>query len=246
MATGVKHIGILAHSAEGSALCYLTACHQGARQLGEHMHPDITLSIIPMGISMPAWRQFDLPAIWATLNATAERLLAAGCDFFICPDNTAHLAFEAVDDPLPLPGLHIAEVVVDHAAKQGHQKIGLLGTKWTMEGTVYRNAAARRGQELYAPAPEDMAFVDRVIFDELCNGLFRDQTREEYLRIISGFADQGCTSVILGCTEIPLLLTPDISPVPLLDSTRLLAAAAIEVAIGSGPIPSWRGGPITG
>lgn len=240
----MKHIGILAHSSEGSALCYLTICHEGARRLGPHLHPDITMSFTAMGASMGAWESGDLGQIRATLAHTVVRLKAAGADFFVCPDNTAHIALEADGEPLALPGLHIAEIVADEAMARGYRSVGLLGTAWTMDGPVYRTAFARRGLGLQVPQADDRALVHRVIFDQLCNGIFDDGARNEYARIIGQLRDSGCDAVILGCTEIPLLVTPGVSPLPTLDSTRLLAVAAVEAAIGERHQPDWRGGPV--
>lgn len=240
----MKHIGILAHSAEGSALCYLTACHEGGLKLGTYNHPEITLSILPMGPVLPAWERLDLAEINRTLARSAGRLAAAGCDFFVCPDNTAHIAFEMPGLQLPLPGLHIAEVVAGTAAGRGHRRIGLLGTRWTMEGPVYPAAFARHGLEQRVPDARDRATVDRIILSELCRGVFRDDSRAEYLRIIEGLKAEGCDAVALCCTEIPLLVSPEQSPLPVLDSTRLLGLAAVEVALGERPMPAWRGGPL--
>ncbi len=240
----MKHIGILAHSAEGSALCYLALCHEGSRRMGPHMHPDITLDVIAMAESMAAWERHDFETIREIFLKTAHRLAAAGCDFFICPDNTAHIALGAPGEPLPLPGLHIAELVAEKAAAEGYKKIGVLGTKWTMEGPIYRDAFSRIGRDWSIPQSEDMAFIDHLIFEELCNGIIREESRVECLRIISQFAEDGCDAVVLGCTEIPLLVTPEISPLPTLNSTRLLAVAAIDAALGDRETPSWRGGPI--
>src|SRR5688572_29347666 len=198
----MKHIGILAHSAEGSALCYLAACHEGSRRLGTHNHPDITLSVVAMAESLDAWERLDLPPIRATLAETASRLKAAGADFWICPDNTAHIAFESPGEALPLPGLHIAEIVADTAMAKGYEKIGVLGTKWTMDGPVYRGAFSRRGLGFEIPEPAERDLVNRVIFDELCCGVFTDASRAAYVRIIDGLKARGCDAVVLGCTEI--------------------------------------------
>jgi len=240
----MKHIGILAHSAEGSALCYLTACHEGARRLGAHQHPEITLSILPMGETLGPWEAGDLPFVRNFLSGTASRLVGAKADFFVCPDNTAHIALEADGPPLPLPGLHIAEVVAHRAAASGWNRVGVLGTKWSMDGPVYRAAFARRGIDYVIPEPDDRALIQQVIFDELCRGLFTDASRAAFVRIIADLKSQDCQAVVLGCTEIPLLITSDVSPLPTLDSTRLLATAAVEVAVGERPIPTWRGGPV--
>lgn len=237
------HIGILAHSADGAALCFLETVREAARHLGPHEHPEITLSILPMAPTLPQYERGDLAAVRAHLAHSAGRLASAGCDFFVCPDNTAHIALELRGEPLPLPGLHIAQIVAERARADGRRRVGLLGTRWTMEGPVYPAAFARCGLEMTTPTPGDRAIVDDVIFRELCRGILTDASRAEYLRIIDELKARGCDAVALSCTEIPLLVTPEISPLPTLDSTRLLARAAVAAAL-SAHHPAWRGGPV--
>jgi len=239
----MRHIGVLAHSADGAALCFLEMVREAGRRLGAHQHPEITLSILPMGPVLEAYERNDLPAVRAHLARTARRLADAGCDFFVCPDNTAHIALELPREPLPLPGLHIAEVVAERARAEGYTRVGLLGTRWTMEGPVYPAAFARHGIALRTPEPADRALVDEVIFGELTQGRLLDASRAEYVRIIDGLKRAGCDAVALSCTEIPLLITPEVSPLPTLDSTRLLAWAAVAVALGE-RMPEWRGGAV--
>lgn len=239
----MKHLGILAHSTEGAALCFLAFCQEGFAALGEHDHPDVTLDCIAMARSMRAWDEADHVSIRNTLSESVRRLAAAGADFFVCPDNTAHMALELPGDDLPLPGLHIAEVVAEQAARDGRARIGILGTRYLMEGPVYRQALARRGLMAEVPDADDRQVINRIIFDELVNGVFSDASRQTYVAIIERFASRGCDAVGLVCTEIPLLITPDVSPLPTLDSTRLLARAAFEVAAGHRDLPTWRGGP---
>ena len=238
----MKHVGILAHSADGSALCYLEMCREGARRRGAHEHPEITLTIQAMGRTLDDYARGDLAAVRRYLANSARRLADAGCDFFVCPDNTAHLALEAPGDPLPLPGLHIAAIVAQHARQEGRRKVGLLGTRWTMEGSVYPGAFAEAGLALETPPAADRQIVHDVIFDELTRGVLRDESRRTYVRIIEDLERSGCDAVALSCTEIPLLITPEVSPLPTLDSTRLLARAAVAVALGEEPMPVWRGG----
>jgi aspartate racemase len=241
----VKHVGILAHSFEGATLCYRTICLEGVRRLGAHMHPEITMTGVGMHHMMDAWERGDLPVLRTMFAADLRKLTAAGADFFICPDNTAHIALESPGDPFPLRGLHIGEVVADQAQRDGRRKVGVLGTNWTMTGPVYPGALGRRGIGWEIPDEQDRATIHDIIFGELCLGLFTDESRAAYVRIIDKLAARGCDSVALVCTEIPLLITPYVSPLPTLDSTRLLASAAVEVALGDRALPNWSGGPVT-
>jgi aspartate racemase len=242
----VKHLGIVAHSAEGAALCFRTFCQEGFARLGAHDHPDVSLDCIALARSMPAWDAGDYEKVRSTLSVSIERLARAGAEFFVCPDNTAHMALEAPGQSLALPGLHIAEVVADTAARAGHGRVGILGTRYLMEGPVYPQAFASRGIAFELPDPADRQLINTNIFEELVNGVFSERSRREYLRIIGGLANRGCDAVALACTEIPLLVTPEVSPLPTLDSTRLLARAAFEVAVDHRAVPAWRGGPVRG
>jgi aspartate racemase len=229
---------------EGAALCFRALSHEGFSRLGPHQHPDVTLDCIALARSMPAWDAGDHASIRATLATSVRRLAAAGADFFVCPDNTAHMALELAGEELALPGLHIAEVVAEQAARDGRRRVGVLGTRFTMDGPLYAEALGARGIGAEVPDGDDRAMVDRVIFDELVNGLLTDDSRAEYVRVIGRLAARGCDAVALVCTEIPLLVGPGVSPLPTLDSTRLLARAAFDLATGQEPLPDWRGGPV--
>ena len=241
----MKHIGILSHSFEGATLCYRTMCLEGVMRLGPHQHPEITLTGVAMHHMLDAWERGDNPALRAMFMEDAEKLAATGCDFFVCPDNTAHIALESPGEPFPIPALHIGEVVADQAKREGRAKIGILGTNYTMTGPVYPGAFGRRDIGWAVPDEADRQIVNDIIFGELCLGVFTEESRVAYVRIINKLADKDCDSVALVCTEIPLLITPDVSPLPTLDSTRLLAAAAVEVALDERSMPVWRGGPIS-
>lgn len=240
----MRHLGILAHSAEGAAFCFRAFCQEGFDELGPHDHPDVTLDCIALARSMPAWDAGDRAAIRATLSVSVRRLARAGADFFACPDNTAHMALEQPGEELALPGLHIAEVVADQAVRDGRARVGVLGTNYTMEGPVYPRALAARGIAAEVPEAGDRHIVHKIIFEELVNGVFTASSLREYARVIGRLAARGCDAVALVCTEIPLLVPPGASPLPTLDSTRLLARAAFEVAAGRRALPTWRGGPI--
>jgi aspartate racemase len=208
------------------------------------VYPDLTLDYIAFGPMMPAWEAGDYDSIRATLSVSADRLARAGAEFFICPDNTAHLALERPGPDLALPGLHIAEVVAEQAARDGRTRVGVLGTRYTMDSTLYPRALAARGTASEVPGEADRQLLNEIIFDELVNGVFAEQSRQEYVRVIADLAERGCDAVALVCTEIPLLVTPADSPLPILDSTRLLARAGLAVGVGDRPLPAWRGGPV--
>jgi aspartate racemase len=240
----MRHAGILAHSAEGASLCFLTFCQAGFSELGPHRHPDVSLDCIAMGQSMSAWESGDHATIRAILAESVRRLEGAGAEFFACPDNTAHIAMETPGEPFTLPGLHIAEVVADQAARDGRRRIGILGTRFTMDGPVYPRALDARGIDHAVPDADDRALVDRIIFEELVNGVFTAAARQAYVDVIDKLRASGCDAVALVCTEIPILVPPDASPLPTLDSTRLLARAAFDVAADRRAVPTWRGGPV--
>src|SRR6185369_2338744 len=208
------------------------------------LHPEITLTCTAMAHSLDAWERSDHAELRAMFRIDAEKLAAAGADFFVCPDNSAHIALESPGEPFPIPALHIAEVVAGQAEQEGRRKVGILGTNWTMTGPVYPGALGRRGIAWAVPGAADRKIVHDIIMDELCLGTFSDESRAAYVAIIAKLAAEGCDCVALVCTEIPLLITSDASPLPILDSTRLLARAAVDVAVGHRPLPEWRGGAV--
>jgi aspartate racemase len=239
----MKHLGILAHSMEGAALCLRSFCLEGWDRMGAYQHPDVSLDCIALAHSMPAWDEGNYLSIRDTLATSVRRLAGAGADFFVCPDNTAHLALEQPGEDLARPGLHIAEVVADQAARDGRTRVAVLGTSYTMDGPVYPRAFGARGIATELPDSGDRRVLNRIIFDELVHAVFTDRSRQEYVRIIGRLADRGCDAAALACTEIPMLVAPEDSPLPTLDSTRLLAHAAFDVAVGKEAMPTWRGGP---
>jgi aspartate racemase len=240
----MKHLGILAHSAEGAALCFRAFCQEGFGELGPHDHPDVTMDCIALARSMAAWDDGDYTSIRAVLSESVRRLAAAGADFFVCPDNTAHMALGEPGEDLAIPGLHIAEVVAERAVGDGRVRVGVLGTRYLIDGPLYPTAFAARGIAAELPDRSDRDVINKIIFTELVNGVLTTSSRQEYVRVIEQLEARGCDAVALVCTEIPLLITPETSPLPTLDSTRLLARAAFEVAVGRRALPTWRGGSI--
>ena len=237
----MKKIGIVAHSAEGGALCFITACREGQNLLGPHMYPEIVVSAIPMALSMGAWESEDYQAVGKLLKRGVDVVAGAGADFFICPDNTAHIALEHVADSLPIPGLHIADVVCSEIQKCRWRNAGLLGTRWTMTGPVYASALERRGLGRVIPTERRRDQINRAIFDELCQAKFLPATTDMFVEAIRELRAEGADCVILGCTEIPLIIDSANSPLPILDSTRLLARHAVQLAASDAPLRSQGG-----
>lgn len=227
----MKHIGIVACSAEGAALCYQTICREALGVLPKNDHPRITLDSIAMARWLPAFDAADYAGVARFMLESVRVLAAAGADFAICPDNSAHLAWEHVQRETPIPWLHIAGVVGEEAARRGFRRVGVLGTRYTMAGPVYRDALGALRVETMVPDAADFAAVDRIIFAELVDGVFSDGSRQVYNGVIGRLAQRGCDAVALACTEIPLLVRADESPLPTLDSTRLLAGAALRMAL---------------
>lgn len=226
------HIGIVACSTEGAALCYRTISLEGGRLIGRHDHPEVSLHSFSLAEYMKSIDAGDWAGVAKLMLGSAEKLAKAGADFLICPDNTIHQAFDLVEHRSPRPWLHIAREVGAEAKRRGYRRrLAVLGTKYLMEGPVYREALKAAGIEHRVPNAEQRQRINQIIFDELVNGQFLPRSLAYYVEVIRGLKDEGCDAVVLGCTEIPLLVTEKDSPLPILDSTRLLAQAAVRKAV---------------
>jgi aspartate racemase len=226
-----QHIGIVAGSAEGAALCYRTICLEAPAIMGEHNHPEITMNSIPMAEHMPHIRANDWEALAETLAASARKVAQAGADFAICPDNTYHQAFKYLIPQSPIPWIHIAGAVAEEAHRLGYVRLGILGTKYLMEGDVYPEALEEFRIESKIPDEVDREKINGIIFNELVKGVFPEASRLYFNEVAGKLKERGCDAVVLGCTEIPLIVRPDDTPLPTLDSTRLLARAALRRAL---------------
>jgi aspartate racemase len=219
-----QHIGIVACSAEGASLCYRTICLEGARLLGPHGHPEVTMHTPSLAGYVHCLDRGDWQGVGELMLASAQKLARIGADFLICPDNTIHQALPLIASRSPLPWLHIADSVAAEAKARGFRRLGLLGTRWLVTGDVYPAGYVR-------PEAGERAEISRIIMDELVCGVFRPEAVAYHQRVISRMKDAGCDAVVLGCTEIPLIINDGNSPLPTLDSTRLLARAALRRAV---------------
>jgi len=227
------HIGIVGCSAEGASLCYRTICAEGAQLLGAHAHPEISMHTPSLADYMRHIEEDDWQGVGDLMLASAAKLAACGADFLICPDNTIHQAFDYVQPRSPLPWLHIAEVVADEAARRSCKRLGLTGTRWLVESDVYPAKLAARGLAYLRPGEEEREEMNRIIMDELVYGVCKPEDVAYFQQVIAHMKDEGCDAVVLGCTEIPIIISDANSALPTLDSTRLLARAALRRATGA-------------
>ena len=227
----VQHIGIAACSAEGAALCYRTVCSEGAQSLGRHDHPEVSMHTHSLARYMKCVDRGDWVGVGDLMLSSAHKLASIGADFLICPDNTIHQALAYVEPRSPLPWLNIAAVVADHAVERGFRRLGLTGTRTLVDSDVYPEQLTHRGLEYVRANASEREAINRIIFDELVNGIFTPAAADCFQGVIERMKSEGCDSVVLGCTEIPLIMNDTNSPLPTLDSTRLLARAALRRAV---------------
>lgn len=227
----MQHIGIVACSAEGAALCYRTICTEGGRLLGAHAHPEVSMHSLSLGEYMARIYDGDWDGVAEMMLDSAGKLARIGADFLICPDNTVHQALPRLMSRSPLPWLHIAEVVAAEAAARNYQRVGVSGTRWLVASDIYPEKLAAKGIACVRPSDAERDEISRIIMDELVYGDFRPSSVAYFQQVFGKMKANGCDAVILGCTEIPLIMNDANSPLPTLDSTRLLASAALHRAL---------------
>jgi aspartate racemase len=233
-----QHIGIVACSAEGAALCYRTICIEGAQLLGPHDHPEVSMHTHSLAEYMKCIYRDDWQGVGDLMLSSANKLTKIGADFLICPDNTIHQALAYVEPRSPLRWLHIAEVVAAEAQERGFGRIGLTGTRYLVDSDVYPEKLVARGLEYIRPDQAERVEINRIIMDELVYGVFRPEAVTYFQRVIARMKEEGCDAVVLGCTEVPLIMSDSNSPLPTLDSTRLLARAALRRAVQGAAAPA--------
>ena len=173
----------------------------------------------------------DWRGVGELMLASADKLAGIGADFLICPDNTIHQALPDIEARSPRPWLHIADVVAAAAVARGFRRLGLIGTRWLVESEVYPEKLTARGLGYVRPDDEERAEINRIIMDELVHGVFKPEAIAYHQQVMARMKDAGCDAVVLGCTETPLIMNDSNAPLPTLDSTRLLARAALRRAV---------------
>ncbi len=227
----VQHIGIVGCSAEGAALCYRTLCAEGEAWLGPHAHPEISMHTPSLSHYVSCLERGDRAGIADLMLNSAQKLVGIGADFLICPDNTIHQAFDLVAARSSLPFLHIAEVVAAAAAERGFQHLAIFGTKWLVDSDVYPDKLAALGLTSLRPPVEMRVEISRIIMNELVKGILKPSSIAYCQEALAQMKGAACDAAILGCTELPLIVSDANAPLPVLDSTRLLARAALKRAI---------------
>ena len=225
-----QHIGIVACSAEGASLCYQTICVEGAALLGAHAHPEVSMHTPSFADYTACIYRGDWQSVGELMLASANKLAKIGADFLICPDNTIHQGLPYIEARSPLPWLHIAEVAAAEAAARGYRRLGLTGTRWLVESEIYPEKLAGHGLECLRPSAAEREATNRIIMDELVYGVFKPEAVAHFQRVIERLKSEGADAVLLACTEIPLIMNDANSPLPTLDTTRLLARAALSRA----------------
>lgn len=225
-----RHIGIVGCSAEGAALCYRTICSEAEASMGEHHHPEVSMHTFSLASYMRLIDAGDWHGVADLMSRSAGKLAEIGADFAICPDNTIHQAYEHAEQQSALPWLNIAESVAKEAGQRGFRKVAVTGTSYLMTGPVYRSVLQKFGIEYVVPEKDDRREINRIIFEELVKGIFTDEARDYVNAIFDKLHSDGCDAVVMGCTEIPLLMDGVKTTMPTLDSTRILARAALSYA----------------
>lgn len=228
-----RRIGLLGGmSPESTVEYYRYITRTYTERYGDYAYPEIILYSVSFQpyVDWPKNERWDLVA--EGLSQAARRLEAAGADFIVMATNTMHLVVDQVQAGVSVPVLSLLDVVGEAILARGIKTVGLLGTRFTMEKTFYQQALAGKGITVLVPGPEDREYVNAVIYDELVAGRIREQSRQGFLAVIARLAERGAEGVILGCTEIPLLVREQDAGLPLFDSTVLHAEAALNYALG--------------
>jgi aspartate racemase len=229
----LKHIGIVCVSSPGAALCYQTICTEGEKVLGErYAHPEVSMHAFSFSEYMARIERGDWGGVAELLVASAKKLADIGADFIVCPDNTVHIAFGKFVENSPIPWLHIAEEVAKEAKRLSFGKLAIIGTCSLMKSEVYPSKLRLYGIDWAVPNVKQREEVNEIIFNELVYGIIKHESREKLVGIVKSMAqNEGCDAVVLGCTELPLILNSEYCPIPALDSTRILARAALKKAV---------------
>lgn len=228
-----KHVGIVACSPPGAALCFEILSNE-ASTLANSVHSPLEISMHAHALSeyMRAIDAGDWNGVADLMLSSARKLASVGAEFLIAPCNTIHQAFDFVKEQSPVPWLHVGEEVALTAQRMGYKNVAVLGTQFIVDGPIYREWLHRFGIEVMVPKETQKRWLNHAIFEEMVRGHFTEETRQHLLDMLATMKAKGCSAAGLCCTELPILLKGTKPPLPLLDSTEILACAAIEVLTG--------------
>lgn len=233
-----KHIGIAAVSPEGSALCYRDIFRYAAKRMGDRGHPVVSLHNQPLEKYVTAVLKDDWHTVGELLAKSAKTLAAAGAEFCIVPDNLMQHGVHLAESASPIPWLTMTDLVTEAIVNDKRKTIGLIGTKMVTYGSTYQTHLGLKGVQVLVPEPQEAEEVDAIIFRELLYGVSRSESTKRVQEVLDGLKSKGCEGVILASTEIPLIIGPENSPLPVYDSTQLLAEGAVRCALSERPLRS--------
>ncbi|WP_300274510.1 aspartate/glutamate racemase family protein [Halomonas sp.] len=230
----MKTIGLIGGMSWESTQTYYRLINQGVKaRLGGLHSARLVLYSVDFAEIEALQHRGNWAATAQILGDAARSLAVAGADFLVLCTNTMHKVAPQIEQAVDIPLLHIADATANELHRQGVTRVGLLGTRFTMEQAFYRERLEAQGIEVLVPDAAQRERVDTVIYDELCRGEIRADSKAEYLEIVASLAGQGAQGVILGCTEIGLLIEADDTDVPLFDTTAIHAEQAVEAALAT-------------
>ena len=241
-----KHIGIVAVSPEGSALCYRDIFRYASKRLGERGHPVVTLHNLPMKVYVDAVISENWQAVGDMLSLSASVLAAAGAEFCIVPDNLLQYGVHLAEHNSPIPWLTMTDLVCEAVKNDGCSAVGIIAAKLVAFGSTYQTSLGLKGVRVVAPDEKSATMIDDILFRELLAGIVRPESKRRVLDVVAQFKERGCDGIVLACTEAPLLIDQSDSPLPIYDSAKLLAEGALRVAIGERPIKAPMKAPTKG
>lgn len=225
----MRLLGVLGGMSWTSTVSYYRGLNEGvAARLGGHHSARLLLHSVDFGPVAEAQHAGDWPAATAVLQDAARGLSAGGAGALLLATNTMHKVAAEVEDAAGVPLLHIADPTADALVADGRSRVALLATRFTMEEAFYADRLRSRGLDVVVPEADEREVVHRVIYDELVHDVVRPESRDAYLGIVDRLAARGAEAVVLGCTEIGLLLAPGDGPLPLYDTTALHVAAGVD------------------
>ncbi len=225
-----RHIGIVGVSPEGAALCYRQVCRMGSDPSTPGVQPTVTLHSLPFSDYLDAIRRDDWRTVGHLLRDSAVKLANAGAEFCFTPDNAVQHAVQLAEVGCPIPWLKMTDAVGEAIASDGRKTVGVVGTKIVTCGSVYQTDLGMRGIKLVRPEDHDTDLLETMIFEELVHGRVLPSTRRTMHDIVTRLAGRGCEGVILGCSEAPLVITEDDSPLPVYNAAQIMSQRAVRHA----------------